>query len=119
MCGIAGILNTKGAAVDPSAVARSIAAIRHRGPDDTGVYTSGPIGLAHARLSIIDIAGGGQPMQLDGSLFLTFNGEIFNYIELRDELIAKGHRFTTRSDTEVILHLYQELGERCVERLNG
>ena len=80
----------------------------------------GATGLAHARLSIIDLAGGGQPMSIaDGTLWITFNGEIFNYVELREELIKKGHTFATRSDTEVILHLYQEEGEDCVQRLNG
>ncbi len=120
MCGIAGILNTAGGAVDPAAIRRMIAAIRHRGPDASGFHTSGSIALGHARLSIIDVAGGAQPMQTaDGSLAITFNGEIFNYIDLREELVRRGHRFATRSDTEVILHLYQEEGERCVERLNG
>jgi len=97
-----------------------IGAIRHRGPDGVGTYADGPVGLGHARLSIIDISGGSQPMPIEGnSLWITFNGEIFNYLELREELIQKGHRFTSRSDTEVILHLYQEEGEKCVERLNG
>jgi len=97
-----------------------IGAIRHRGPDESGAYIDGGTGLAHARLSIIDLAGGRQPMYLeDKSLCITFNGEIFNYLELRDELIRKGHVFTTRSDTEVILHLYQEEGADCVGRLNG
>lgn len=97
-----------------------ITAVAHRGPDATGFFCNGPAGLAHARLSIIDLEGGGQPMSIaDGTLWITFNGEIFNYIELRDELIKKGHKFATRSDTEVILHLYQEEGEDCVERLNG
>ncbi len=97
-----------------------IGTIRYRGPDDVGIYSNGPVGLAHARLSIIDLAGGHQPMSIaKDSLWITFNGEIFNFVELRDELIKKGHRFATSSDTEVLLHLYQEEGERCVERLNG
>ena len=97
-----------------------IAAIAHRGPDAQGFHCDGPAGLAHARLSIIDLAGGAQPMSIaDGTLWITFNGEIFNYIELKDELIKKGHKFATHSDTEVILHLYQEEGEDCVSRLNG
>ena len=120
MCGIAGSLHLHDGLSDREQLRRMIGAIRYRGPDDVGVYSHGPIGLAHARLSIIDLAGGHQPMSLaQGSLWITFNGEIFNYIELRDELIAKGHRFTSSSDTEVLLHLYQEEGERCVERLNG
>jgi asparagine synthase (glutamine-hydrolysing) len=95
-------------------------ALSHRGPDDRGFYGNSRIGLGHARLSIIDLAGGAQPMpNASRSVWITFNGEIFNYLELRGELIAKGHRFSTQSDTEVILHLYEEEGERCVERLNG
>lgn len=120
MCGICGSLSLDAGAAEPDLLRRMIGTIRHRGPDATGVYTDGAVGLGHARLSIIDVAGGSQPMQIaDGPLWITFNGEIFNYIELREELIRKGHRFATRSDTEVILHLYQEEGERCVERLNG
>lgn len=106
--------------VDPGLLGRMISTIRHRGPDDVGFYTDHQVGLAHARLSIIDIEGGRQPMSTaDRKLWITFNGEIFNYVELRDELIEKGHTFATRSDTEVILHLYQEEGEDCVQRLNG
>jgi asparagine synthase (glutamine-hydrolysing) len=120
MCGIAGVFDLAGRPVDPELPGRMIRAIAHRGPDATGVYVDRHVGLGHARLSIIDVAGGAQPMSIDdGSLWITFNGEIFNYVELRDELLKKGHRFATRSDTEVILHLYKEEGERCVERLNG
>lgn len=120
MCGIAGSLHLYGGSAGQEQLRRMIETIRYRGPDDIGIYSQGPIGLAHARLSIIDLAGGHQPMSImQDSLWITFNGEIFNYIELRDELIAKGHRFTSSSDTEVLLHLYQEEGERCVERLNG
>jgi asparagine synthase (glutamine-hydrolysing) len=97
-----------------------IASIRHRGPDDAGVFHDSEAGLAHARLSIIDVEGGRQPMSsTDGRFHITFNGEIFNYVELREELINKGHAFLTRSDTEVLLHLYQEYGEDCVRHLNG
>src|SRR5437764_1332296 len=118
--GIAGVLNSDGRPADPDLLRRMIGTIRHRGPDGSGIYSDQSVGLALTRLSIIDIAGGAQPMQIaDKSLWITFNGEIFNYVELRDELIQKGHRFATRSDTEVILHLYQEEGEKCVERLNG
>ena len=96
------------------------ARLRHRGPDATGFYEEPRAGLGHVRLSIIDIEGGRQPMRDSSqSLCITFNGEIFNHVELRQELTGKGHRFTTRSDTEVILHLYQEEGEECVHRLNG
>ncbi|HXU13631.1 MAG TPA: asparagine synthase (glutamine-hydrolyzing) [Terriglobales bacterium] len=120
MCGIAGIIKSDASRPDPERLQTMIAALSHRGPDETGLYCKGPAGLAHARLSIIDLAGGKQPMSISkGDLWITFNGEIFNYIELREELIRKGHKFATRSDTEVILHLYQEKGESCVEQLNG
>lgn len=120
MCGIAGSLQIQGGTVDREWLRQMIATIRYRGPDDVGIYSQGPVGLAHARLSIIDPTGGHQPMAIgNDSLWITYNGEIFNYIELRHELIQKGHRFTSTSDTEVLLHLYQEEGERCVERLNG
>jgi asparagine synthase (glutamine-hydrolysing) len=96
------------------------AMLRHRGPDADGVYTDEMAALAHTRLSIIDLSGGAQPMtNEDGSIWITFNGEIFNYLELRKELVQKGHILATRCDTEVILHLYEEEGEDCVRRLNG
>lgn len=96
------------------------AAIRHRGPDEFGLYLDGRLGLSHARLSIIDLAGGAQPMaNEDGSVWLTYNGEIYNYRELRPELEALGHVFRTKSDTEVLLHAYEQWPERFVERLNG
>src|SRR6202008_669038 len=96
-----------------------MSAIEHRGPDDHGAWVNGPVGLGHQRLSIIDLATGHQPMSNeDGSLWITFNGEIYNYLELRRDL-TRHHDFRTHSDTEVLLHLYEELGERCLERLNG
>ena len=120
MCGIAGILDLAGKPVDSEISRRMISTIQHRGPDATGDVQSGPVALAHARLSIIDIAGGSQPMQTeDGALSVVFNGEIFNYLELREGLEQKGHRFVTRSDTEVILHAYREKGEDCVNDFNG
>lgn len=120
MCGISGIVNLRNGFVDRDLLGRMIKTIRHRGPDDIGLYSTPQVGLAHARLSIIDLEGGRQPMSTaGGKLWITFNGEIFNYLELRDELIKKGHIFATRSDTEVILHLYIEEGEDCVRRLNG
>ena len=120
MCGIAGLLGLDEGPVDPQQLGRMISTLRHRGPDGSGVYVKGPVGLAHARLSIIDLQGGAQPMStVDGRLWITFNGEIFNYIELRDELQAKGHRFATRSDTEVILNAYREFGDDCVHHFNG
>jgi asparagine synthase (glutamine-hydrolysing) len=97
-----------------------IGVMRHRGPDADGYHFDGPVGLGHARLSIIDLAGGHQPMcNEDGSLWITFNGEIFNHVELRQELLARGHQFATRCDTEVILHLFEDKGEECVRYLNG
>jgi asparagine synthase (glutamine-hydrolysing) len=92
----------------------------HRGPDEGGMHLAPGAGLAHARLSIVDLAGGRQPMcNEDGSLWITFNGEIFNYRELRQELVARGHIFKTHSDTEVILHLFEDEGAHAVDRLNG
>ena len=120
MCGIAGMFNLDGGAVGPESLLGMIQMLVHRGPDDTGLYSENGVGLAHARLSIIDLAGGHQPMSNeDSSLWITFNGEIFNYLELREELLSRGHRFATNSDTEVILHLYEEKKENCVEYLNG
>ncbi len=92
----------------------------HRGPDDSGMYVDGPIGLAMRRLSIIDVTGGRQPMTEESeSLWIVFNGEIYNFLELREDLVSRGHVFKTKSDTEVILRLYQEIGVACVEKLNG
>lgn len=120
MCGIAGILTRDGTSPARALLARMIYQVRHRGPDATATVVDGPAGLAHARLSIIDLAGGAQPMaSAEGDLLLSFNGEIFNYVELREELIRRGHVFRTSSDTEVILHLYREMGPDCVTRFNG
>src|SRR5262245_49715904 len=120
MCGIAGVLNYKNETVPVELLRRMIQRVSHRGPDASDQWTDGPVGLAHARLSIIDLSGGSQPMcNADQSLWITFNGEIFNYIELRDDLIEAGFRFNTRSDTEVILQMYAAKGERCVEYFNG
>ena len=121
MCGISGILSL-GSAAPPSDAELSamIRQLHHRGPDGYGFYRSGRIGLAHARLSIIDIAGGTQPIHNeDKSVWVTFNGEIFNYIELRRDLERQGHVFYTHSDTEVIVHLYEQYGEQFVAYLNG
>lgn len=120
MCGICGIVHRDGHSADLQLVARMLAQLPHRGPDDRGIYADGPACLGHCRLSIIDLSGGRQPMSNeDGSLWVTFNGEIFNYVELRELLVGKGHRFATRSDTEVILHLYEEYGADCVRHFNG
>lgn len=109
-------------AVAPSrdALERMIDAVRHRGPDGFGYYQDGPVGLAHARLSIIDLTTGDQPIaNEDRSVWTVFNGEIFNYLELREDLERAGHVFRTHSDTETIVHAYEEYGARFVERLNG
>src|ERR1051325_1674161 len=120
MCGIAGVINPPASKVDPGLLRSMIARLRHRGPDDSVVYVKDQIGLAHARLSIIDLTSGGQPMHNEsGTISIVFNGEIFNYVELRKALIDKGHRFRTQSDTEVILRLYEDKGEACVDDLNG
>jgi asparagine synthase (glutamine-hydrolysing) len=120
MCGIVGILHHDKRPVEIASVRRMAAQIRHRGPDATGAAVDGPVGLGHTRLSIIDLAGGRQPMATpNGALQVTFNGEIFNYLELRDRLIGLGHQFATRSDTEVILHAYEQWGDDCVEQFNG
>src|SRR5439155_505659 len=106
--------------VDPAALRTMCDAIRHRGPDDEGTLVSGPVGLGMRRLSIIDLAGGRQPMtNEDGSQVIVFNGEIYNYRELRRELVRRRHRFRTHSDTETIVHLYEEHGPHAAERLRG
>ncbi|HET7365768.1 MAG TPA: asparagine synthase (glutamine-hydrolyzing) [Burkholderiales bacterium] len=120
MCGIAGILATDGAAPRAEELAEMIGTLAHRGPDGTGYYRDVECGLGHSRLSIIDIAGGRQPIHNeDQTVWVSFNGEIFNYIELRRELEAGGHRFYTQSDTEVLVHAYEQHGDRFLERLNG
>ncbi len=121
MCGIAGFFGIPDWSVPTRVLLqRMISAMSHRGPDEQGIFVDDGVGLGHARLSIIDLATGRQPMaNADRTVFLSFNGEIFNYVELREELIARGHRFATHSDTEVILHLYEEMGSDCVERFNG
>jgi asparagine synthase (glutamine-hydrolysing) len=120
MCGFAGIARRDARGVDAETLRRMAAAIAHRGPDGFGLALGSRVGMAHVRLSIVDVEGGAQPMAtVDGRLVVAFNGEIFNYVELTAELTAKGHRFRTRSDTEVLLHGYAEWGDALVERLNG
>lgn len=122
MCGVAGILDWRPGDWTPrrDQLEAMIGQLRHRGPDGFGFLERGPIGLAHARLSIIDLAGGDQPIRNeDGSVWVVFNGEIFNYIELRADLERAGHRFYTHSDTEVIVHLYEQFGDDFVQYLNG
>lgn len=121
MCGICGIVNLDSSRpVDAHLIQSMTGTLAHRGPDDTGYFLRGPVGLGHRRLSIIDLAGGGQPIfNEDGSLVIVFNGEIYNFSDLTEELVARGHVFRTRSDTETILHAYEEYGEECVTRLRG
>jgi asparagine synthase (glutamine-hydrolysing) len=122
MCGIAGCLALRDGIAPPSLedLSAMVGALRHRGPDEFGLYRDHRVGLGHARLSIIDLATGQQPLSNeDGTKWVVFNGEIFNYVELREELVARGHRFKTRSDTEVIVHAYEEYGPAAFERFNG
>jgi asparagine synthase (glutamine-hydrolysing) len=121
VCGIAGIM----AAADEAAVGfgelrQMLAMLSHRGPDGYGLYRDDRVGLAHSRLSLVDLAGGAQPLcNQAGNLWLTFNGEIFNFLELRQQLAALGHRFSTKGDSEVIVHCYERYGPRAWEMLNG
>ncbi len=121
MCGIAGILNlADGPPPDIEELARMIGAIRHRGPDDLGVYRDARVGLAHARLAIIDREGGKQPLSdAAGEIWVTYNGEIYNHVELRADLESRGYAFRTRSDTEVLVAAYRAFGDACVERFEG
>lgn len=121
MCGICGKLNFDSAKGVSGAVLKSMAdAIEHRGPDDEGFYRSGAVGFGFRRLSIIDLNTGHQPISNeDGTVWIVFNGEIYNYQELREDLKGRGHVFATQTDTEVIVHLYEEFGENCVEKLRG
>jgi asparagine synthase (glutamine-hydrolysing) len=121
MCGIAGIVSTAaGQEVEATAIHRMCQTIVHRGPDDEGIFVKDGTGFGMRRLSIIDLAGGHQPVfNEDGSVWVVFNGEIYNFPQLRSELQSRGHRFSTRSDTEVIVHLYEEMGRDCVHQLRG
>ncbi len=120
MCGICGILVTKGK-VDKSSLTKMIEVMKHRGPDDDGIHIDGKVGLGHVRLSIIDLTGQAhQPMASDdGTLWLVYNGEIYNYIEIREELEKKGYSFRSTGDTEVLLKAYEHWGDKCLSRLNG
>lgn len=120
MCGIAGYLAREGGRAERAWIQRMCETLEHRGPDGEGYYCDGEAALGHRRLSIIDLEGGAQPLgNEDGSLQVVFNGEIYNYRELRKELEGRGHQFATHSDTEVLVHLYEEAGERTPEHLNG
>ena len=120
MCGICGVINLNQQPPDQTLVRRMNAVLTHRGPDAEGYYFKGPVGLGSRRLSIIDLAGGDMPVyNEDGSIAIVFNGEIYGYVELRAELERLGHRFATRSDTETIVHAYEEYGSDCLQHLNG
>ena len=122
MCGISGFLNRDPARpADEALLRRMTEVIAHRGPDGSGVFVEGPVALGHRRLSIIDLsANGAQPMaNEDGTVHVTFNGEIYNHLVLREELIARGHTFRSRCDTEVLVHGYEEWGDALPERLAG
>src|SRR5579864_7231494 len=121
MCGIAGVVRFgTDAQVDPAVLRRMCAAIVHRGPDDEGIYFQGRVGLGVRRLGIIDLTTGHQPISNeDGTLWIVFNGEIYNHLTLREQLMARGHRYRTNSDTETIVHLYEEYGPNCVDHLRG
>ncbi|MEE4354105.1 MAG: asparagine synthase (glutamine-hydrolyzing) [Desulfatiglans sp.] len=121
MCGICGVilLNDKGR-ISSDLLKRMAGIVRYRGPDESGIYLDDQAGLGQVRLSIIDLSGGLQPIHNeDHTLWIVYNGEVFNYPELKEELLEKGHRFYTATDTEVVLHLYEEEGPSCLNRLNG
>jgi asparagine synthase (glutamine-hydrolysing) len=120
MCGICGIVDFSGENIPQEVVHRMADTLWHRGPDDAGYHSEPGVGLGHRRLSIIDVKGGQQPLSNeDESIWLTFNGEIYNHLELRSLLESNGHQFRTNSDTEVIVHLYEEVGEACFAQLRG
>jgi asparagine synthase (glutamine-hydrolysing) len=122
MCGIAGVLSLREGLepASPELLSRMGDTLRHRGPDGSGTYRDARVGLAHARLAVVDVAGGRQPLSNeDGTVWIAFNGEIYNHVELRAELEARGHRFRTRSDTEVIVHAWETWREEAFERFNG
>ena len=121
MCGLVGILDTTGRRpIDRALLARMNDSLSHRGPDDSGLYIQPGVGLGHRRLSIIDLSGGHQPLfNEDGTVVVVYNGEIYNFQELAEELSARGHRFRTNCDTEVVVHAWEEWGEACVDRFRG
>src|SRR5436190_13326924 len=120
MCGITGVLRLREGQVDRDRLRKMADAIAHRGPDDEGFFTDGPLGFGFRRLSIIDLAGGHQPMSdAEESVWVVFNGEIYNFEDLRHELEGYGHGFRTKSDTEVIVHGYKQWGDDVLNRLDG
>ena len=118
MCGFVGIVNKSQLGIDTTVLKKMASVINHRGPDEEGMLEEGPLGFFHKRLSIIDLSTGHQPMTVEDCT-IVFNGEIYNYIELKENLKRRGHQFSTTSDTEVILHMYLELGDKFVNLLNG
>src|SRR5688572_14570825 len=122
MCGINGIALSPGSGkyVDKAKLVQMRDILHHRGPDGEGVFVDGNVGLGHRRLSIVDVAHGSQPMfSADGTCTIVYNGEVYNHADERDDLATIGHRFENHSDTETILHLYQEYGRDCVDHLRG
>ncbi|MBD3383069.1 MAG: asparagine synthetase B, partial [candidate division Zixibacteria bacterium] len=121
MCGFCGIyFKDNSRRVEPELIRRMSDTLYHRGPDDSGEYVDGNLGLGFRRLSIIDLAGGHQPMSNeDGSIWIVFNGEIYNHAEIRSSLKSKGYKYKTKSDTETIIHAYEEYRENCVHHLRG
>src|SRR5260221_730173 len=121
MCGICGKLNFEtDRPVHAELITRMCRTIRHRGPDDEGIYVKGPVGLGVQRLSIIDLRTGRQPIgNEDGTVWIVFNGEIYNFQQLREDLLKRGHRLSTQTDTEVVVHLYEEFGTDCLAKLRG
>src|SRR5438270_10042731 len=120
MCGIAGIVTNETGGVDTATIHRMCQTIVHRGPDDEGIFVKDGVGLGMRRLSIIDLAGGHQPVfNEDRNVWIVYNGEIYNFKQLRQELEARGHRFASNTDTEAIVHLYEDMGADCVQKLAG
>src|SRR5256885_3247690 len=121
MCGIAGVIKFgRDQRVNPDTIRQMCSVMAHRGPDDDGFYVSGPVGLGMRRLSIVDLARGHQPISNEEeTAWIVFNGEIYNHAELREQLQLRGHRYRTNSDTETIVHLYEEYGRDCVKHLRG
>src|SRR4030067_3197307 len=121
MCGIAGIFNLNGEPASPVILRKMTDAIAHRGPDGEGFYTDSFVGLGHRRFAIIDLSPAGhQPMATEeGNYIITYNGEVYNFQELRIELESLGHKFRSKTDTEVVLHAYVQWGAECVKRFNG
>src|SRR5258706_8384230 len=121
MCGFVGIVQQNGRKPEADVLSKMTSTLIHRGPDDHGVWTEGPVALGHRRLSIIDLSSAGrQPMTSEtGDLLLVYNGEIYNFPDLRQELATLGHTFRSRTDTEVVLHAYEAWGESCLRRFNG